>query len=79
MDNCRRKDSLTAAKVEVGLVFNEMLSAEDAAVYLASNEIADHVAQRVLAQPHDRRANRPARAAAPAVSAASAQAETDAG
>lgn len=60
MDNCRRKDSLTAAKVEVGLVFNDMLSVEDAAVYLASNDIAEHVTQRVLAHPGDRRASRAA-------------------
>ena len=48
MIQCRRKDPLIAAKVEVGRIFRDMLSVEDAAVYLASNNIPPDVSERVL-------------------------------
>lgn len=48
MSPCRRKDPLVAAKVEVGRIFKDMLSVEDAAVYMASNSIPPEVSERVL-------------------------------
>lgn len=38
-----------AQRVEVAIVFREMLGAADAAEYMAANGIAQHVADRVLA------------------------------
>ena len=51
MSPCRRKDPLIAAKVEVGRIFKDMLSVEDAAVYMASNGIPPDVSERVLNSP----------------------------
>jgi hypothetical protein len=48
MSLCRRKDPLVAAKVEVGRIFKDMLSVEDAAVYMESNSIPPEVSERVL-------------------------------
>ena len=50
-----RKDYLTAQKVEVALVFQQMLSTEEAHSYLANNGIAEDVIQRVLYEPALRR------------------------
>jgi hypothetical protein len=49
MTEVRRQDQLTARRVEVAIVFKEMLSVEDAAIYMAENGIPAHVAIRVLA------------------------------
>jgi hypothetical protein len=50
-----RKDHLTAQKVEVALVFQQMLSTEEAHSYLAGNGVSDAVIARVLYQPALRR------------------------
>jgi predicted transcriptional regulator len=50
-----RKDHLTAQKVEVALVFQQMLSTEEAHSYLAGSGVAESVIQRVLYQPALRR------------------------
>jgi hypothetical protein len=50
-----RPDILTAQKVEVGIVFQSMLSTREAAQYLAANEVPIDVAVRVLTQAHLRR------------------------
>ncbi|MES2347305.1 MAG: hypothetical protein V4641_07015 [Pseudomonadota bacterium] len=45
---CRRRDRLTAQRIDVGLVFLEMLGATDAAEYLAQSRVPDRIAERVL-------------------------------
>lgn len=50
-----RKDHLTAQKVEVALVFQQMLSTAEAEVYLSRNGVAGDVIERVLFQPAARR------------------------
>ena len=50
-----RKDYLTAQRVEVALVFQQMLSTEEAHNYLANNGVAEEVIQRVLYAPTLRR------------------------
>jgi hypothetical protein len=50
-----RKDHLTAQKVEVALVFQEMLSTAEAQVYLTRNGVAESVIERVLFHPELRR------------------------
>lgn len=45
---CRRRDHLTAQRVDVGLVFLEMLGAPDAADYLAKYKIPGEVSDRIL-------------------------------
>lgn len=50
-----RKDHLTAQRVEVALVFQQMLSTEEAHSYLVNNGVAEAVIQRVLYQPALRR------------------------
>jgi hypothetical protein len=52
---CRRRDRLTAQRVDVGLVFLEMLGAVDAAIYFARSEVSPDVARRVLAERGGRR------------------------
>jgi hypothetical protein len=51
----KRKDQLTAQRVEVGLVFQKMLSTDDAAEYMVSNRVPEEVIKRVLDDPTDRR------------------------
>jgi hypothetical protein len=50
-----RKDHLTAQKVEVALVFQQMLSTAEAEVYLARNGVCASVIERVLFHPELRR------------------------
>lgn len=50
-----RKDHLTAQKVEVALVFQEMLSTAEAEGYLARNGVSACVIERVLFHPELRR------------------------
>ena len=50
--DCLRHDDLTAQKVEVGVIFQEMLGTATAAAYLAKNKVPMHVALRVLTQVH---------------------------
>lgn len=50
-----RKDSLTAQRVEVGLVFQQMLGTDEAAEYMRTNHIPGDVIKRVLDTPADRR------------------------
>jgi hypothetical protein len=50
-----RKDHLTAQKVEVALVFQQMLSTAEAQVYLARNGVPEAVIERVLFHPELRR------------------------
>jgi len=50
-----RKDHLTAQKVEVALVFQQMLSTTEAEVYLARNGVSKEVIERVLFYPELRR------------------------
>jgi hypothetical protein len=52
---CRRRDRLTAQRVDVGLVFLEMLGTPDATAYLAQNEVPAEVSDRVLAEGCGRR------------------------
>lgn len=54
MDELRRLDDLTAQKVEVAIIFKEMMGAEDAANYMAENDIPAHVVDRVLASSRTR-------------------------
>lgn len=51
-----RGDKLTAQRVEVGMIFLEMLGAEDAAEYMLANAVPADVVARVLAHPQRRRA-----------------------
>lgn len=48
--DCLRHDGLTAQKVDVGVIFQEMLGTATAAAYLAKNKVPMHVALRVLTQ-----------------------------
>ena len=50
-----RKEHLIAQKVEVALVFQQMLGTADAHAYLAGNGVAEEVIERVLYQPDARR------------------------
>ena len=50
-----RPDTLTAQKVEVGIILQAMLGTPAAAEYLDNNAIARSVALRVLFEPHLRR------------------------
>ena len=45
---CARQDDLTAQKVEVGIIFQEMLDTAAAAAYLAKNKVPIATALRVL-------------------------------
>lgn len=51
----QRKDHLTAQKVEVALVFQQMLSTVEAQAYLVRNGVPAAVIERVLHQPQSRR------------------------
>ncbi|RFP32405.1 hypothetical protein [Duganella sp. BJB476] len=46
--HCRRSDRLTAQKVEVGIVFQEMLGVEDAAEYFATYNLPSQIVERIL-------------------------------
>ena len=46
--DCARQDDLTAQKVEVGIIFQEMLDTATATAYLAKNEVPIATALRVL-------------------------------
>ena len=50
-----RKDELTAQKVETGLVFLQMLGADDARRYLLAEEVPPDVVDRLLAEGLARR------------------------
>lgn len=50
--DCLRQDGLTAQKVDVGVIFQEMLGTATAAAYLAKNNVPMHIALRVLTQTH---------------------------
>ena len=51
MTELRRVDRLMAQRVEVAIVFRNMLGVEDAASYMADNDVPRQVAERVLATP----------------------------
>jgi len=51
----QRKDQLTAQKVEVALVFQQMLSTAEAEAYLVHNGVPGSVIERVLFHPALRR------------------------
>ncbi len=51
----QRKDHLTAQKVEVALVFQQMLSTAEAEAYMLSNGFSPAVIERVLFRPELRR------------------------
>jgi hypothetical protein len=55
MTELRRLDRVTAGRVEVAIIFKEMLGLEDAAVYLAVNGVPPCVAERVLAATRTKR------------------------
>jgi hypothetical protein len=55
MTELRRLNGLMAGRVEVAIIFKEMLGVEDAAVYLAANGVPQRVAERVLAEIASRR------------------------
>lgn len=46
--DCLRQDGLTAQKIDVGVIFQEMLGTATAAAYLAKNKVPMHLALRVL-------------------------------
>jgi hypothetical protein len=50
-----RKDQLSAQKVEVALVFQQMLGTAEAEAYLALNGFSPEMIARVLARPDMRR------------------------
>jgi hypothetical protein len=50
-----RPDTLTAQKVEVGIILQAMLGTPAAAEYLENNAIERSIALRVLFEPHLRR------------------------
>jgi hypothetical protein len=50
-----RPDTLTAQKVEVGIILQAMLGTPAAEEYLTNNAVDAAVAQRVLHQPQQRR------------------------
>lgn len=45
---CLRQDGLTAQKIDVGVIFQEMLGTPTAADYLAKNKVPIDLALRVL-------------------------------
>jgi hypothetical protein len=49
--DCARQDDLTAQKVEVGIIFQEMLDTATAAAYLARNKVPIATALPVLTGP----------------------------
>ena len=51
----QRKDHLTAQKVEVALVFQQMLSTAEAQAYLVRSGVPESVVERVLFHPALRR------------------------
>jgi hypothetical protein len=55
MSELRRLDVVMAARVEVAIIFKEMLCVEDATVYLVDNGVPRRVADRVLAEITTRR------------------------
>jgi hypothetical protein len=55
MTELRRLDRVTAGRVEVAIIFKEMLCAGDAAAYLAERGVPKGVAERVLADKAIRR------------------------
>ncbi|MFS2003901.1 hypothetical protein ACEN9F_09775 [Duganella sp. CT11-25] len=52
---CRRRDRLTAQRIDVSLVFLEMLGAADASEYLARCEVPAGISSRVLVDGRGRR------------------------
>lgn len=46
--DCLRQDGLTAQKIDVGIIFQEMLGTATAAAYLAKNKVPMQLALRVL-------------------------------
>lgn len=54
-DECRRRDRITAQKLDVGLVFYQMLGFDDAMQYLAMNNIPKALGMRVLTLAEHRR------------------------
>lgn len=50
--DCLRQDDLTAQKIDVGVIFQEMLGTSTAAAYLAKNKVPMDVAMRVLTKNH---------------------------
>lgn len=52
-----RPDSLTAQRIQVGLVLHQMLGEQAAAAYLARQSVDAKVAQRVLSDGGRRRAS----------------------
>lgn len=50
--DCLRQDVLTAQKIDVGVIFQEMLDTATAAAYLAKNKVPMYIALRVLTQTH---------------------------
>lgn len=48
MTPLRRTDHLMAQRVDVAIVFRDMLGLEDAAAYMARYDMPAHVVQRVL-------------------------------
>jgi hypothetical protein len=55
MTELRRLDRVTAGRVEVAIIFKEMLGRDDAAVYLSGNGVPQCVVDRVLAGKARRR------------------------
>jgi hypothetical protein len=53
--HCRRSNVLSAQKVNVGIIFNNMLSCEEAVQYMSKNGIPEAVASRVLDHSKQRR------------------------
>ncbi len=51
-----RPDSLTAQRIQIGLVLNQMLGEQAASAYLARQAVDAKVAQRVLSECGRRRA-----------------------
>ncbi|WP_145646797.1 hypothetical protein [Pseudoduganella lurida] len=54
MDEERRKDTFTARKVEVALVFWAMLGPEDALAYAQASHLDEGLVQRILHTPAHR-------------------------
>ena len=57
MTELRRLDGVTAGRVEVAIIFMEMLGVNDAAVYLAGSGVPQSVSDRVLADTPKRRSS----------------------
>lgn len=55
--HCRRRNVLSAQKVNVAIIFNNMLGCEEAIQYMARNGIPDDVASRTLDHAQQRRKN----------------------